>query len=73
MFSDKDGFNVAGEIVADENTFPGIDIVRFGNSIDVILDRETHEHISCLMQFDNALSMFRKYYQYEEIKGYAYP
>lgn len=69
LFSDKDGFNVAGEIVADENTFPGIDIVRFGNSIDIILDRETHEHISCLLQFDNALSMFRKYYQYEEIKG----
>ena len=33
-----------------------------------MLDRETFEHISILEQFENTMNMYRKYYQYEEIK-----
>ena len=40
LYSDNEGYNIASEILADNNTFSGIDIVRFGKSIDVILDRE---------------------------------
>ena len=69
LYKNKEGYNIAGELLADVNSFPGIDIVRFGDSINIILDRETHEHISILTQYDKATDMYRKYYQYEYIKG----
>ena len=69
LYSDEDGYNIAGEILADSNTLPGIDIVRFGNNINIILDREIIENKSVLIQYEKALEMYRKYYTYEEIKG----
>ena len=62
-------FNVAGELLADRNSFPGIDIVRFGSSISIILDRKTFEHESLLAQYDDALEVFQTYYQFEEVSG----
>lgn len=61
--------NVAGELLSDDNSFPGIDMVKFGNSINVFLDRETYEHSSLFSQYDSAVALYRKYYQYEEIAG----
>ena len=69
LYTESEGYNNAAELVADENSFYGIDIVRFGDNINVMLDRETFEHISVLDQFEKTMSMYRKYYQYEEIKG----
>ena len=69
LYREGSGFNKAGELLADRNGFPGIDAVRFGDSINIILDRETYEHISVLKQFDSVLGMFRKYYEYEQIRG----
>ncbi len=69
LYKDGSGFNHAGELLADANGFCGVDVVRFGNSISVIHDRETYAKESVLQQYDHALSMFRKYYQYEQIKG----
>ena len=69
LYQEKDGFNKAGELLADRNKFCGIDMVRFGENINIILDRETVEHVSILKQFDQALDMFRKYYEYEQIRG----
>ena len=69
LYSEESGFNKAGELLADTNGFCGTDIVRFGESISIILDRETLEHESLLLQYDLALNVFRKYYQYEQIKG----
>ena len=68
---DKGAYTVAGEILADSNSFPGIDMVRFGDSISVFLDRETHERCSVLKQYDAALALYRKYYQYEVVEGTA--
>ena len=34
-----------------------------------VIDRELHERESILTQYDAALSMYRKYYQYEQING----
>lgn len=68
----KDGrgsYTVAGELLADSNDFPGVDMVRFGDSISVFLDRETHERCSVLEQYDAALALYRKYYQYEVVEG----
>lgn len=69
LYRDESGFNIAAELLADVNAFPGIDMARFGESISYILDRETHEHMSILMQYDRAVALYQKYYQYEEIKS----
>ncbi len=63
------GYNKAAEILADRNAFPGIDLVRFGNSISQISDRETLDGLSVLEQYDAAIQMYRKYYQYEVIES----
>ena len=69
LYQEGSGFNKAGELLADRNKFCGIDMVRFGDNINIILDRKTVEHVSILKQFDQALDMFRQYYEYERIKG----
>ena len=69
LYSSDEGYNKAGEILADVNTFPGIDIVRFGSNINIILSREIIEKESVLTQYEKALEIYRKYYTYEEIKG----
>ena len=69
----KDGYyNVAGELLADKNdiVFSGIDIVKFGNSINQILYRETINKKSLLTQFSRAIEVFEQYYLIEEIQGY---
>ncbi len=66
----KDGqFNNAAGIFADKNIFPGIDIVRFGRSISEILERQTIDRQSLLSLYEEALIVFRRYYQYQEIIG----
>lgn len=69
LYSNEEGYNIAGEILADSNSLSGIDMVRFGNNINIILDREIIEKKSVLTEYEKALEMFRKYYSYEEIKG----
>ena len=69
----KDGYyNVAGELFADQNDrmFSGIDIVRFGKSINQILYRETISKKSLLTQYSRAIEIFEQYYQFEEIQGF---
>jgi ATP-dependent DNA helicase RecG len=62
-------YNNAASIFADKNNMFGVDIVRFGNSINEILDRETIYKNCILEQYDRALILYRKYYQYEVIGG----
>ena len=69
LYNDKEGFNNAGALLADTNNFYGIDMARFGDNISIILDRETYANISILKQYSLALHLFRKYYQYEQIKS----
>lgn len=69
----RNGFyNIAAELLADKNNikFSGIDIVRFGTNINQILYRETIDKTSLISQYDKAIEIFDRYYQYEEIKGY---
>ena len=70
LLSLNDGLNNAAALLADENDFPGVDIVRFGSDIETILDRETHERTSVLYQLEAALRMFDRYYSYEAIEGF---
>lgn len=69
LYQDNIGYNRAAELLADQHGSCGIDMVRFGDSINIILDHETYEHCSILSQYDLALNTYRKYYQYEKITG----
>ena len=69
LYTDKDGFNIAAELLADKNGFPGVDIVRFGNSIDEIMERKIIEKVSVLQMMEQSVQMFQTYYQYEKIEG----
>ncbi|WP_270448938.1 ATP-binding protein [Lactobacillus delbrueckii] len=69
LYSDRRGYNHAAELLADENTFPGIDMIRFGKSINEIMDRRTIKHCSLLTQYHEAIKEFQKYYEYEMIEG----
>lgn len=69
----KEGFyTIAGELFADNHQveFSGIDIVRFGEDINQILSRDVLSQRSLLLQYDQAIELFERYYQYEEIEGY---
>ena len=63
-------YNKAGGLCADVNDMPGVDMVRFGDSISIFLDRETYEHRSVLEQYDLAVAFFRRYFVYEEVVGF---
>lgn len=69
LYSTDEGFNNAAAVLADANCFPGIDIVRFGTSVDEILDRQRCTGVSALMQLSCALEMHDRYYRYEKIEG----
>lgn len=68
LYSDESGFNKAAELLADKNSFCGIDIVRFGENINIILERRIFEKCSVIKQYDEAIEFFKRYYQYEEVK-----
>lgn len=69
LYSDQNGFNNAAALLADSNHFKGIDIIRFGDSIDEIMERKTFENISILSQMEQSIQMFHQYYRYEKIEG----
>ena len=60
----------AAALLADSNHFPGIDIARFGRSINIIHSRHTFERTSVLEQMQRTLEVFDTYYAYEEIVGF---
>ena len=69
LYDEKNGYNNAAELLADKNTFSGIDIAKFGKNIDEILDRNLLVNISIILQYKKALEVFNRYYKYEQIIG----
>ena len=67
LYSDADGYNNAAAILSDHNDFPGIDIVRFGENISIMKKRAILDKGSVLQEYEEAIGIFRDYYQYEEI------
>lgn len=59
----------AGNLFADHNDCNLIDIVRFGDDQNTILNRERLKDISILEAFDKSVLKYREYYQIENIKG----
>ena len=68
LLSPKNGYNNAAAILADQSTFPGIDVARFGESVSVILKRATYEGASVLAEFDEVVRLFKDAYCYELVK-----
>lgn len=66
---DGESYNIAAELLADENNFPAVDIIKFGDSINTILMRKTFSHISILKAFNETMDVFSDYYIYEVISG----
>ena len=69
LYDDKNAYNNAAELLADKNTFSGVDIAKFGKSIDEILDRNLFVNISIILQYQKTLEVFNRYYKYEQILG----
>ncbi|MCR5609017.1 MAG: putative DNA binding domain-containing protein [Lachnospiraceae bacterium] len=69
-FYDEDlKYNIVAALFSDSNEYSGIDIARFGNTINEILDRENLSGISILEQYDRAVRMYERYYTFESIDG----
>lgn len=69
LINENGKYNKAALIVSDNNNLAGIDIVRFGDNINQIMDRAIIRDKSIFDMFDAAYEMYRKYYVYEEING----
>ena len=69
LYDNVNGYNHAAGLLADENDFPGIDIVKFGETISLIEKRVTFDHMSLLDVYEKSIEVFRDYYQYEIIQG----
>lgn len=69
LYNNDSGYNNAAGILADHSPFPGIDMVKFGADISIIQKRATFSQVSALTAFAQALSIYRDYYQYEEVTG----
>ena len=69
FYTDDRKYTIAAALFADRNPYSGIDMARFGKTISEILDRETFAGVSILRQYDEAATLFRRYYQYEKIEG----
>jgi ATP-dependent DNA helicase RecG len=65
-------YNRAAQLLADENDIASsyIDMVRFGDTESIFLERKMIKDCSLLMQFDEAMDFFdRWYHPYEEVAG----
>lgn len=71
LLSDKDGYNKAAEMLSDYNDFPGIDVVKFGDGINELLEREILEKTSVVELYDSAVKIFERNYSMEIIAGGA--
>lgn len=62
-------YNIAASLFSDENKSinSGIDIVRFGSSISEFTERKTISNKSILIQYDESINMFLKYFPEIEI------
>lgn len=69
LYDNVNGYNHAAGLLADENDFPGIDIVKFGETISLIEKGVTFDHMSLLDVYEKSIEVFRDYYQYEIIQG----
>ena len=66
----RDSYNNASLLLSDKNNYKLIDIVKFGESINIFLERVTIEKESVLKAYYDSVEVFKRYYVYEVIKGF---
>lgn len=69
LYDDSKGYNIAASLLSDKNDFPGIDMVKFGDSLDTIKERKTSSFKSILAEQYDAVEFYKRYYQEEVIEG----
>ena len=69
LYDDKKGYNLAAEIISDENNFRMIDIVKFGIDINEFKERIIIENISILSAYGQAVDIYKRYFKYEKVEG----
>ena len=69
LYNDNTGYNNAAELLADLNTFPGLDIAVYGDNINEFKQRVTLSGKSILEQFFLALELFKSIYFFEKIEN----
>jgi ATP-dependent DNA helicase RecG len=69
LFNSKSGYNNAAKLLADANNFPGLDIVVFGNSINIFRKRLTLAGESILKQYYDVLELFVNEYIVEKVEN----
>lgn len=72
LFTDTGKYNNAAELLADENSFSGIIVTRYGKENDIIMEREDLSGKSILNQYEDALKIFKRYYSFERIINEKY-
>lgn len=70
LYDNKNGYNLAAQLVSDENNFKIIDIVKFGDDINEFRERLTLDNISIFDAYYKSIEMYKRYYQYEKIDGF---
>lgn len=71
IYSPEAGFTNDAALLPDDNPFPGIDIVRYGENLAQILERITPEKMSVLEMLEQAEAIFRRVYTYETVEGFS--
>lgn len=70
LYSETEGFNQAALLFADENNVPGLDLVRFGRTVDEFDERIDYAGVSIIQQYQQAIEYFSQFYSFERIDGF---
>ena len=67
LYSDKSGYNIAAELLSDNNSFMGIEYIQFGSDINTVVNHDSFSGLSMIEQFDRIINVFQQLYSYEII------
>ena len=71
LINNYEKYNNAAKIISDNNNLSGLDIVVYGDSINVTKQREIITGKSVFEMYDNALEIFKNNYTYEKIENFT--
>ncbi len=69
LYSDKSGYNIAAELLSDNNSFMGIEYLQFGSDINTVVHHDSFSDLSMIEQFDRIIKVFQQLYCYEIINN----
>lgn len=68
-YEQVEGYTITAELISDQNRFPGISVVQFGESVSQIENRKLFENCSLLKMNEQAMEMVIDLLSYEEVSG----